>query len=62
MDYDDLVPKKSSGVTLGESLEALSVGELMARIGELEAEIVRVRAELERKRRHEAAAAAIFKS
>ncbi len=62
MDYDDLIPKKSTAAQIGESLAAFSVGELEARIVVLEAEIVRVREELDRKRRHEAAAAALFKS
>lgn len=62
MDYDDLVPKKSSTAALGDNLATLSVGELEQRIKDLEAEIARVRDELERKRRHEAAAAALFKS
>lgn len=62
MDWDDLVPKKpAKGVTLGESLETLSVGELEARIAALKDEIARVEAELGKKRAHEAAAAAIFK-
>ncbi len=63
MDLDDLLPqKKPSGVALGDSLETLSVSELERRIKDLEMEIVRVRAEVERKKRHEAAAHALFKS
>ncbi len=61
MDWDDLVPKPVKGVVVGETLEALSVAELEARIVALEAEITRVNAELDKKRRHEAAAAALFK-
>jgi uncharacterized small protein (DUF1192 family) len=63
MDLDDLLPqKKPSGVALGDSLETLSVADLERRIKDLEMEIVRVRAEAERKKRHEAAAHALFKS
>ena len=61
MDWDDLKPKPSKGVTLGESLESLSVAELAARISALQQEIERVQAELTAKKAHEAAAAAIFK-
>ncbi|MET0409520.1 MAG: DUF1192 domain-containing protein [Hyphomicrobium sp.] len=63
MDLDDLLPqKKPSGVAIGESLETLSVAELEKRIKDLEGEIVRVRAEVDRKKRHEEAARALFKS
>jgi uncharacterized small protein (DUF1192 family) len=61
MDWDDLKPKAPKGVTLGESLETLSVGELEARIAALHQEIERVQGELAAKKAHEAAAAAIFK-
>jgi uncharacterized small protein (DUF1192 family) len=61
MDWDDLKPKAPKGVTLGESLESLSVAELEARITALQQEIERVRVELAAKKAHEAAAAAIFK-
>lgn len=62
MDWDDIVPKTpKSGLVIGENLEALSVGELEARIGALEAEIARVKGELDVKRRHEEAASALFK-
>ena len=37
MDWDDLKPKPPKGITLGESLESLSVGELEARIAALHA-------------------------
>jgi uncharacterized small protein (DUF1192 family) len=63
MDLDDLLPqKKPSGLAIGDQLEALSVGELERRIKDLENEIVRVQSELDRKKRHEAAAHALFKS
>ena len=61
IDWDDLKPKAPKGVTLGESLESLSVGELEARITALRKEIERVETELAGKKAHEAAAAAIFK-
>jgi uncharacterized small protein (DUF1192 family) len=61
MDWDDLKPKAPKGITLGETLESLSVAELDARIVALEQEIERVKAELARKKAYETAAAAIFK-
>ncbi len=63
MDLDDLLqPKKPSGAAIGENLSTLSVAELERRILDLQSEIERVRGELERKRTHEAAARALFKS
>ena len=61
MDWDEVKPKPTMGVTLGGSLENLSVSELEARIVALEAEIERVKANLAGKKAHEAAAAAVFK-
>lgn len=62
MDWDDITPKKpKTSAAIGENLATLSVAELEARIAAFEAEIERVRAELEAKRRHEQAAAALFK-
>lgn len=61
MDWDEVRPKTQAGITVGETLETLSVGELEARIETLQAEIARVGAELEKKRAHEAAASALFK-
>ena len=62
MDWDDITPKTpKSSVATGENLATLSVAELEGRIAAFEAEIERVRAELEAKRRHEQAAAALFK-
>jgi len=61
MDWDDIKPKPATGVTIGDNLSSLSVGELEARIKDLEKEIVRVRAELDAKRKHEDAASALFK-
>jgi len=62
MDWDDVRPKKLAGITVGETLETLSVAELEARISALSAEIDRVSAELAKKKAHEAAASALFKS
>ena len=61
MDWDELKPKPVKGITLGEPLESLSIGELEARIAALEAEIERVKDNVVRKRAHEAAADAVFK-
>jgi uncharacterized small protein (DUF1192 family) len=61
MDWDEVRPKPAKEITIGENLATLSIAELESRIGALEAEIVRVKAEIDTKRRHEAAAAAIFK-
>lgn len=58
---DDVPAKKPAGIVVGEPLAALSVGELEARVAALKAEIDRVEAELAAKRKHEQAAAAIFK-
>lgn len=62
MDWDEIRPKKLAGITVGETLETLSVGELEARIAALSAEIDRVSAELAKKKAHEAAASALFKT
>ena len=63
VDLDDLMPaKKPSGVVIGENLSTLSVAELEKRITDLNSEIERVRLELVKKRKHEAAAQALFKS
>jgi uncharacterized small protein (DUF1192 family) len=61
MDWDETEKKPAKGVTVGESLETLSLAELEHRIEVLNLEIARVRTELERKRAHEAAASALFK-
>jgi uncharacterized small protein (DUF1192 family) len=61
MDWDELQPKPAPSVTLGDSLESLSVSELEARILALHAEIERVKSNLASKKAHEAAAAAVFK-
>ena len=62
MDWDDIVPKKpKTNAAVGDILATLSVAELEARIAEFEREIERVKVELEAKRKHEAAASALFK-
>jgi uncharacterized small protein (DUF1192 family) len=61
MDWDDLKPRPTKAVTLGESLETLSIAELDERIVALTGEIERVRREVQAKKAHEAAAAAVFK-
>jgi uncharacterized small protein (DUF1192 family) len=62
MDWDDVRQPQAGQVIVGENLERLSVGELAARVAALKAEIERVEGELERKRAHEAQAAALFKT
>lgn len=62
MDWDDVAPKPKVSAAVGDNLATLSVAELEARIVAFEAEIERNRAELKKKRDHEAAAAAFFKS
>lgn len=62
MDWDELSPKKPrTGAAIGDNLSTLSVAELEARIAAFEQEIERIKTELEGKRRHEAAANALFK-
>ena len=61
MDWDELKPKTSKAITVGEDLKTLSVAELNERIVALAAEIERIKAELQAKQAHEAAAAALFK-
>jgi uncharacterized small protein (DUF1192 family) len=63
MDWDEIAPKKpKTSAAVGDILATLSVAELEARIAEFEREIERVKTELEAKRKHEQAAAALFKS
>jgi uncharacterized small protein (DUF1192 family) len=61
MEWEDVRPK-ATGLIVGENLETLSVGELQSRVAALEAEIARVNTELAKKRAHEAAASALFKT
>jgi len=63
MDWDEVQPKpKSTSIAIGEDLSGLSIGELEHRIAAFAAEIERVAAELQKKKAHEAAASALFKS
>jgi len=61
MDWDDARPQPPKSASIGENLETLSGAELEHRIAAFAAEIERVKAELDRKKAHEAAAAALFK-
>lgn len=61
MDWDDVVKKPAKGFAVGDSLETLSIAELEARIASLRDEIARIEAEVTTKRRHEAAASALFR-
>lgn len=61
MDWDEIRPKPAKATSLGENLETLSISELEARIEAFEAEIARTRVEIDTKKRHEAAASALFK-
>jgi uncharacterized small protein (DUF1192 family) len=62
MDWDELQKKPAPKVSLGDNLETLSIGELERRMVDFRNEIARIEAELARKRAHEAAASALFKS
>ena len=62
MDWDEARPKPGATVTIGEDLSGLGISELEHRITSLHAEIARVETELQKKRAHEAAASALFKS
>lgn len=61
MNWDDDRPKPKRVVTVGENLDAHGIAELEERVAALEAEIARTRAEVDKKRKHEAAAASLFK-
>lgn len=62
MDFDEPRVPARREIEIGADLSTLSVGELEARIEALRAEIARIEAKLEEKRRHAAAASALFKS
>lgn len=63
MDWDEARAKTTAkSIGVGDDLSLLSIGELEHRIAALKGEIARVEAELVAKRRHEAAASALFKS
>jgi uncharacterized small protein (DUF1192 family) len=61
MDWDEPRPVPAKAITVGESLQTLSIAELEVRIAALTQEIERVREEVRAKKAHEAAAAAVFK-
>jgi len=61
MSFEDL-PKKPTGVMLGEALHLLSVSELEHRVSQLEAEIQRVKAAIQSKQASKNAADAFFRS
>jgi len=61
MDIEDL-PKKSSAMVIGESLDAISVAELEQRIVLLDSEIARMRAEIAKKQASKAAAQLFFRN
>ena len=61
MSFEDL-PKKPTGVMLGETLDLLSVAELEHRVGQLELEILRVTAAIRAKQASKNAADAFFRS
>ena len=61
MSFED-PPKKPSTVTVGESLDLLSVSELEQRVQNLESEIERTKAAIQSKRASKSAADAFFRS
>ncbi len=60
MDWDEA--KQKPKTEIGEPLSNFGIAELETRITALQVEIERVKAELAKKRAHEAAASALFKS
>ncbi|MEQ1647793.1 MAG: DUF1192 domain-containing protein [Hyphomicrobiaceae bacterium] len=61
MQWDDDQPKPKIETRVGEPLDLMAIVDLETRIVTLEAEIARTHQEIERKRRHQAAAAGLFK-
>ncbi len=61
MDWDEIRPKLGSTITVGESLQELSVSDLEERLAALREEARRVEQEIAGKRAHEQAASALFK-
>ena len=61
MSFEDL-PQKKPEISLGESLDLLSVSELEQRVEALESEIARTRAAIAAKKDSRSAADAFFKS
>lgn len=61
MDWDEAAHRTVKGITTGQALDTLSIGELEERVAMLAIEIDRHRAEIVRKRAQADAAASIFK-
>ena len=61
MSFEDLTPKKTPAIVVGEPLDLLSVAELEQRVQALEAEIARVRAAIVSKRASRDAADSFFR-
>lgn len=61
MDWDEQKSKPAAGISLGDDLATMSVGELEARIAALTREIDRVKAEIATKKARNAAADSLFK-
>ena len=61
MDWDEARAVSAKAITLGEPLGSLAIAELEALIAALEAEIARIKVEIDAKRRHAAAADAMFR-
>ncbi len=61
MDWDEATHRPVKGITTGQALDTLSIGELEERVAILAIEIDRHRAEIVRKRAQADAAASIFK-
>jgi uncharacterized small protein (DUF1192 family) len=59
--FDDDEVKKPKGHEIGMALDAMSIEELMDRIGLLESEIARLRAAIDSKRSSRSAADSVFK-
>jgi uncharacterized small protein (DUF1192 family) len=59
--FDEELPKRKAGITIGEDLGRLSIDELRDRIATLQAEIGRVDEALRQKQSSQGAAEAFFK-
>jgi len=62
MDWDDVEPKKKTGIAVGDDLSNLSIEELQERIAALQDECTRIKAEIEAKQSTQSAANDVFKS
>lgn len=62
MDLDDLQPKKTKGITLGEPLGPLSIEDLTLRLEALAEERARVEVEIKAKQASRVAAEGFFRS